>query len=377
MPIIPVHHALGHYDVIVEPGSLLALPELLAAALGRRKLVLITDSNVERFYDEWTRGTADARALGARATDAGIRLRCEARLSFPAGEASKSRETWVRLSDELLALGLDRQSAVVALGGGVVGDLAGFVAATFLRGIPYAQVPTTLLAMLDASVGGKVGVDTPLGKNLIGAFHPPALVVADPLTLLNLPDRVFRAGLSEAVKHGLIADATYFAWIEANAQRLLRRDLEALTHLIHRSVEIKAAVVGADEREAGTRAILNAGHTIAHGLEQESAYHLPHGEAVSLGLIAECRIAERLGLAPGGLAERVRGVLSALGLPTQVGSDLQMARVLEAMLRDKKNRGGEVRLALPAKLGAMHPGDGLWTIPVTEELLASAIAGLA
>ncbi len=376
MPIIPVSHALGRYDVVVESGILLSLPELLATTLGQRKLVLITDDTVGRYYDEWTRGTAQARALGARSSDAGIRLRCEARLSFPAGEASKNRQTWLRLSDEMLALGLDRQTGIVALGGGVVGDVAGFVAATFLRGVPYAQVPTTLLAMLDAAVGGKVGVDTSAGKNLIGAFHPPAVVVSDPLTLLSLPDRVYRGGLSEAVKHGLIADATYFGWIEANARRLTGRDLDALTHLIQRSVEIKAAVVSEDEREAGRRAILNAGHTIAHGLEQESTFRLPHGEAVGLGLIAECRIAERLGLAPHGLAERVRGVLTALGLPTQLGAGVQVARVLEAMLFDKKNRAGEVRLALPAKLGAMHEGDGHWTVPVTEDLLASAVAGL-
>lgn len=377
MPVVPVRHATGQYDVHIEPGILLSLPELLTAALGRRKLVLVTDDIVGRYYDEWTRGTAEARALGARSSDAGIRLRCEARLSFPAGEESKTRETWIRLSDEMLGQGLDRQTGIVALGGGVVGDLAGFVAATFLRGVPYAQVPTTLLAMLDASVGGKVGVDTSLGKNLIGAFHPPAIVVADPLTLLSLPDRVYKAGMAEAVKHGLIADAAYFEWIEGNARRLLARDLEALTHLVHRSVEIKAAVVSADEREGGQRAILNAGHTIAHGLELAAHYRLPHGEAVSLGLVGECRIAERLGLAPLGLAERVLGVLRALGLPTRSGSGVSVPQVLEAMIHDKKNRDGQVRLALPTGLGAMHEGEGRWTVPVTEDHLAAAVAGLA
>lgn len=376
MPVVPVHHALGQYDVCVEPGILLSLPELLQGPLGKRKLVLITDDIVGRYYDEWTRATTEARALGARSSDAGIRLRCEARLTFPAGEESKTRETWLRLTDEMLTQGLDRHAAIVALGGGVVGDLAGFVAATYLRGVPYAQVPTTLLAMLDASVGGKVGVDTPLGKNLVGAFHPPAIVVADPLTLLSLPDRVFRSGLAEAIKHGLIADARYFEWIEGNARKLLGRDLECLTHLVHRSVEIKAAVVSQDEREGGIRATLNAGHTIAHGLEQESRYRLPHGEAVGLGLIAECRIAERMGLAPTGLAERVLGLVRALGLPVRAGSTVNVARVLEAMLHDKKNREGQVRLALPVTLGAMHEGEGQWTVPVSHDLLASAVAGL-
>jgi 3-dehydroquinate synthase len=376
MPVVPVHHSLGQYDVHVAPGILLSLPELLTESLGRRTLVLITDDSVGRYYDQWARASAEARVPGARPSAAGIRLRCAARLSFAAGESSKTRETWIRLSDEMLGLGLDRQTAVVALGGGVVGDLAGFVAATFLRGVPYAQIPTTLLAMLDASVGGKVGVDTPLGKNLIGAFHPPAIVVADPLTLLSLPDRIFRAGLAEAIKHGLIADQTYFEWIEANAARILTRDLEALTHLVQRSVEIKAAVVSEDEREGGKRAILNAGHTVAHGLEQESEYRLPHGEAVALGLIAECRIAERLALAPSGLAERLLGVTRALGLPTRSGA-VQIPRVLEATRHDKKNRDGQVRLALPTKLGRMYEANGKWTVPVTDDLLASALADLA
>jgi 3-dehydroquinate synthase len=372
MPIIPVHHALGIYDVHVTPGVLRSLPELLSHALGHRKLVLISDDVVGRHYDEWTRASAAVPGAGPA-----IGFRAEARLTISAGEASKTRENWIWLSDEMLGLGLDRQTAVVALGGGVVGDLAGFVAATFLRGVPYAQVPTTLLAMLDASVGGKVGVDTPLGKNLIGAFHPPAIVVADPLTLLTLPDRVYRAGLAEAVKHGVIADAGYFTWIESSAPRLVARDIEALTHLVTRSVEIKAAVVSEDEREAGRRAILNAGHTIAHGLEQESHFRLPHGEAVALGLLAECRIAERMGLAPPGLGERVLGVLRALGLPTRTAKRPEIARVLEAMLHDKKNRDGQVRLALPTGLGAMHEGEGRWTVPVTQDLLASAVGGLA
>jgi 3-dehydroquinate synthase len=376
MPVVPVRHALGHYDVHVEPGILFSLSELLVKSLGRRKLVLISDDIVGRYYDEWTRATVTARAPGARPSDPGIRLRAEARLTFPAGEPSKTRETWIRLSDEMLSAGLDRHTAVVALGGGVVGDLAGFVAATFLRGVPYAQIPTTLLAMLDASVGGKVGVDTPLGKNLIGAFHPPAVVVADPLTLLSLPERVFRAGLAEAIKHGLIADPVYFEWIEANTRPILARDTDVLTHLVQRSVAIKAAVVSEDERERGKRSILNAGHTIAHGLERESHYRLPHGEAVALGLIAECRIAERLALAPKGLAQRVLGVTRALGLPTRSG-EVDIPRVLEAAMRDKKNRNGELRLALPTALGAMHEGEGKWTVPVTEALLAEALVGLA
>src|SRR5574338_243702 len=315
MAVIAVRHSSGSYGVHFEPGILASMSEQLTRALGHRRLAFITDDTVAKHRTPWLPAIPE-----------------NALFTFPAGEASKTRETWGRLSDALLSAGYDRQSAIVALGGGVVGDLAGFVAATLLRGVPFAQIPTTLLAMLDASVGGKVGVDTGIGKNLIGAFYPPAIVLADPLTLLTLPDRVFRAGLAEAVKHGVIADATYFDWIEQEAPRLIARDLEALTRLVTRSVEIKAQVVSEDEREGGRRAILNAGHTIAHGLEQESHYQLPHGEAVGLGLIAECRIAERMGLVPDGLSDRVLKLLSALGLPTRLTSPPVMARVLEAML---------------------------------------------
>ena len=241
-----------------------------------------------------------------------------AELVVPAGEASKNRAQWSALSDQLLDLAFGRDSAIVALGGGMIGDLAGFVAATYLRGIPCLQVPTTLLAMLDASVGGKTGVDTPHGKNLIGAFHPPAAVLADPLVLRTLPEREYRAGLAEAVKHGLIADAAYFAWLGASADAIARRDETTLATLVRRSVEIKAAVVGEDERESGRRAILNAGHTVAHAVEHASDYALAHGEAVALGLVAECELAEAMGIGRRGLGADVSGLLGRLGLPVRL-----------------------------------------------------------
>src|SRR4051812_28720399 len=246
-------------------------------------------------------------------------------LTFPPGEASKTRDQWARLTDELLRRGFGRDSGIIALGGGVAGDLAGFVAATYMRGVPYLQTPTTLLAMLDASVGGKTGVDTPQGKNLIGAFHPPVAVLADPMTLMTLPEREYRGGLAEAVKHGLIADRAYFEWIEAESAALTRQEPAAVTQLIRRSIQIKAEVVSDDEREAGRRAILNAGHTIGHALEQVSGYLIPHGEAVALGLIAECELAEGLGIAPRGLRDRVAALLSRLGLPRRLPSRLDPA----------------------------------------------------
>ena len=361
MPPIVVHHSTGSYPVHVEPGILARLQELLAGVLPGRKLALITDDMVDLRFDEWT-------SKGA------IHLDPDLRLTFLAGEASKTRGTWASLTDRMLAAGLGRDSGVVALGGGVVGDLAGFVAATYLRGIPFVQVPTTLLAMLDASVGGKVGVDTPEGKNLIGAFHPPVLVAADPLTLLTLPEREYRGGMAEAVKHGLIADAEYFAWIEAHTAELSAREIPALTHLVRRSVEIKAQVVEGDEREAGRRAILNAGHTIAHAIEQVSGYATPHGEAVAIGLVAECRIAEASSGLARGSADRVAALLTRLGLPTRLTHALPMNQLLESMQHDKKNRAGVIRLALPTAIGAMHEGDGRWTVATDSSRILAVLA---
>jgi 3-dehydroquinate synthase len=359
-PVI-VSHSLGSYPVYVEPGVLGRLDELAGQHLGGRRIVMISDAAVHELY-------RDAR-LGRPAWKGET-------LTFPSGEKSKTRETWASLSDSLLERGVGRNGALIALGGGVTGDLVGFVAATYMRGLPYLQVPTTLLAMLDASVGGKTGVDTPHGKNLIGAFHPPHAVIADPSTLATLPERAYRAGLAEAVKHGLIADQAYFEWMEAETAALGTRDLGVLTRLIRRSIEIKAEVVGRDERESGRRAILNAGHTVAHALEQASNYELPHGEAVALGLLVECEIAERLGIAPQGLRSRVAGLLVRLGLPARLDRPLGNTSLLEAMAMDKKNRDDRIHFALPSQLGEMHRAHG-WTTPVPAEAITAAISVLA
>jgi len=368
---VVVRHALGSYPVYVEPGGLGRLGEIAERNLGRRRLALITDDTVSRLYHAWRAGGQSPwRGAGEIAAP-----EPDAELAVPAGESSKTRERWAELSDALLERGFGRDSGILALGGGVVGDLAGFVAATYLRGVPHLLVPTTLLAMLDASVGGKTGVDTRHGKNLIGAFHPPVAVLADPRTLLTLPDREFRAGLAEAVKHGLIADRAYFAWIGESADAIDARDLGALTMLVRRSVQIKAEIVAADEREAGRRAILNAGHTVAHALEQVSSYTLAHGEAVALGLVAECRLAEALGIAPAGLAEAVGGLLHRLGLPITLANAVPRRAVLDAMAVDKKNRARAVRFALPTRLGAMHSRDG-WTVPARADALDEALAAI-
>ena len=357
---VTVRHALGSYPVYVEPGVLARLGELTRRHLGRRRVALVADEAVYGLLRE-------GRLAGAGWDGAA--------LIFPAGERSKTRKTWERLTDELLRQGFGRDSGVVALGGGVAGDLAGFVAATYMRGIPFMQVPTTLLAMLDASVGGKTGVDTPQGKNLIGAFHPPVAVLADPLVLATLPEREYRAGLAEAVKHGLIADRDYFTWIESNVEALVARDPAALGHLVRRSVEIKAEVVSEDERETGRRAILNAGHTVAHALEQATDFRLPHGEAVGLGLVAEAALATGMGLATPEGGARVAALLERLGLPTRVGESVDQDRLLAAMASDKKNRAGGIRFALPRGVGTMGAGPE-WTTEAGEPAIRAALRAI-
>jgi 3-dehydroquinate synthase len=356
-PVI-VTHALGTYPVYVELGALGQLGALVLRHLPGRRVAMLGDETVLQLYRSGRLGPADWTGET---------------LAFPAGEPSKNRDTWARLTDALLERGFGRDSGIIALGGGVTGDLAGFVAATYMRGLPYLQVPTTWLALLDASVGGKTGVDTARGKNLVGSFHPPTAVIADPLTLGTLPERDYRAGLAEAVKHGLIADRDYFEWMETHAAELTQRDPGTLTRLVRRSVEIKAEVVGDDEREAGRRAILNAGHTVAHALEQVSNYQLPHGEAVALGLVLECELAEQLGLAGPGLHQRVSRLLVRLGLPDRVPPGIDRMALIGSMMGDKKNRGGQIHFALPATLGRMHRLNG-WTTAVPDTAIRRVLA---
>lgn len=341
----------------VEPAVLGRLDQLAEQHLHAARVLLLMDTNLEALY---------------RSGQLGLAGKFET-LAFPPGESSKTRDVWARLTDELLDRGCGRDSGLVALGGGVTGDLVGFVAATYMRGVPYLQVPTTLLAMVDASIGGKTGVDTPKGKNLVGAFHHPSAVITDPLVLNTLPERAFRAGLAETVKHGMIADAEYFEWMESHAREIGRRDPEVLVLLIRRSVEIKAEVVRRDERESGYRAILNAGHTVAHALERVSDFELPHGEAVALGLTVECQIAEDLSLTAPGLRRRVTGLLTGFGIPARPSRRLDPAAVIGAMGTDKKNRGGRIHLALPTAIGRMHRADG-WTTAVPEDAIRSALA---
>ena len=346
------------YDILIGAGLVRRLDTLLPEYCAAAAYALITDSHVAKLYgDDLQRRLA---AAGSRAE----------LLTFPAGEWNKTRETWAALSDQMLAARLGRDSAVIALGGGVVSDVAGFVAATYMRGVPLVQVPTTLLAMIDSSIGGKTGVDVPAGKNLLGAFHQPRVVVADPDLLGSLPSVQLAAGLAEAVKHGAVADADYFAFLETEYAAIFAKHAPALHRLVRRSVEIKAAVVAQDERERGRRAILNFGHTVGHAIEATSHYEVLHGEAVAIGMVYEARLAEALGIAAGGTAQRIAAVLERLHLPTERPDGSQIDELIAAMRADKKTRAGEIRLALPSAIGVAHRTDGQnWTVPVPEESL--------
>ncbi len=344
-----IRHETGNYAVIVRSGGLADLPGLLAERHPRARPVVITDATVAAARPHPLPGAP-----------------C---LTFPAGERHKVRKTWAMLTDQMLAEGFDRDTVVVGFGGGVTTDLAGFVAATYLRGVPWIAVPTSTLAMVDASVGGKTGVDTAAGKNLVGAFHQPSTVICDPDTLDTLPERNFREGLAEATKHAAVMDAGYGEWILAHADAIAARDTAALTQLVRRSVECKAAIVMEDERDSGRRAVLNAGHTVAHALELATEFTLSHGEAVGIGLVLETRVAEAMGICRHGAADQIARLLTALRLPVAVPAGIDRARCLAAMHVDKKNRGGVIHAALLASFGIMARDGEAWTQPFDVEKL--------
>jgi 3-dehydroquinate synthase len=337
------------------------------AAARSRKAALVTDTHVAALYLE--------PALAALRTEG---LTVEP-IIVPAGEAAKTLTQAGRLYDAMLAMGLDRGSAVVALGGGVITDLGGFVAATYMRGLPWVAVATTLLAQVDAGVGGKTAVDHPECKNLIGAFHQPAAVLADVATLATLPDEEFRTGLAEVVKHAVIRDARLFALLEAQADRILARDPAVLEPIVARNVRIKADVVMADERESDLRRILNYGHTVGHAIESlamqaaASAGGPPmtHGRAVALGMVAEARIAERRGLVGRGVVERQRLLLERFGLPVRAAG-LDLARCMEVMRHDKKAEAGRLVFVLPESIGAVRVANDVTDDEVREAILSLA-----
>ncbi|HET6912841.1 MAG TPA: 3-dehydroquinate synthase [Rhodanobacteraceae bacterium] len=304
-------------------------------AIRGRHVLIVSDEHVAPLYADRVR-----EAMEGCGVDAAV-------LVLPAGEAHKNLEAVAKIFDALAQLGATRDACVIALGGGVVGDIAGFAAACWMRGIDFIQMPTTVLAMVDSSVGGKTGVDHAAGKNLIGAFHQPRVVIADLDTLATLPDRELRAGFAEVIKTACIGDSEFFAWLEANVARLLARDADALTHAIATCCRFKAGVVERDERETGERALLNFGHTFGHAIETEAGYGtLLHGEAVAIGMLLAARLSVRLGMAHETDTQRLHALLQAFDLPTSIPSNLQPGALLARMRLDKKNRAGTLRLIL-------------------------------
>lgn len=342
------------YEVRIGEGLLGAAgQEIRSVCGGGSAAIVVSDSNVAPLY---------AAALCASLEDAGVRV---IREIVPAGEASKSLDMVARVCNAMIAGGLDRTSFLVALGGGVVGDLAGFAAAIFQRGIPYAQIPTTLLAQVDSSVGGKTGVNAPGGKNLLGAFHHPAIVIADTSTLATLPQREFCEGMAEVLKHGVIRDAGLI--VEAGA--LAHSDRAAL---IARNVAIKAAIVADDpEERLGLRALLNFGHTVGHAIEQAAGYgRFLHGEAISMGMAVALRISQSLAGLPAAEVQRTLDALRAQQLPVQIPADLTPEILLPALFRDKKFQSGRIRFVLSGSLGTAFVSE-----TVTEHDIREAIVG--
>jgi 3-dehydroquinate synthase len=309
------------------------------AVLRGRHAVIVTDVHVAPLYLARVRN--------------GLATLTHDTIVMPAGETSKTLDHVARVFDTLAAIGASRDCAVIALGGGVIGDLAGFAAASWMRGVDFVQMPTTLLAMVDSSVGGKTGVNLAAGKNLVGAFHQPRAVIADTATLATLPLREYAAGLAEVVKYGAIGDAKFFDWLEANVEALNARDTTALAEAIAASCRYKAAVVARDERELGERALLNFGHTFGHAIEAADGYgNVLHGEAVAIGMVLAAELSARIGLAPPHDAARLAALLARFGLPTALPRNSDSDALLARMRLDKKNVSGRLRLVLWRKLGA-------------------------
>ncbi|MGY8527247.1 3-dehydroquinate synthase [Paracidovorax citrulli] len=338
--MITLEVALGERSYPIHIGEgLLDRADLLAPHVRGSHAVIVTNETVGPLY-----------AARVEATLAGLGKRVRT-VTLPDGESFKHWETLNLIFDALLAAGADRKTTLIALGGGVVGDMTGFAAACYMRGVPFVQMPTTLLAQVDSSVGGKTGINHPLGKNMIGAFHQPQAVLADIGTLKTLPPRELAAGLAEVIKHGAIADAAYFGWIERNIRALNDCDTEAMTEAVRRSCEIKASVVAQDEREGGIRATLNFGHTFGHAIEAGMGYgEWLHGEAVGCGMVMAADLSQRLGFIDVETRARIERLVAAAMLPT-VAPDLGIDRYIELMKVDKKAEAGEIRFILLRKLG--------------------------
>ena len=358
MRTVPVSLGSRSYAIKIAPGLLEQLGcECLRLKLGQR-CAIVTDTNVGKRY---------AKAAFNSLATAGF---APSLIIVQPGEAAKTLKTVQTCYDQLAVHRLERKSFLVALGGGVIGDLAGFVAATYLRGIPFVQVPTTLLAQVDSSVGGKVGVNLKAGKNLVGAFYQPRLVLCDLDTLKTLPEREYHAGLAEVIKYGIICDARLFARLERDEPRLLKRDPEILAAMVARCCEIKAEVVGRDETEGGLRAILNFGHTIGHAIEAVSGYgKYLHGEAIAIGQVVAAKVSRQAVGLPEAEVQRIERLFQSAGLPTRIKlNSVQRRKLFATMCMDKKVSDGEVRFVLAKEIGSVTRGQR-----VPAELIQQAL----
>jgi len=358
--IVDVNLGSRSYRIVVASGALQSVGERLRELRLGSRAALVSDAGIMRLYGKTV--VASLEAAGFTVTT----------IDVPEGESAKTLPVAEHCWDQLLTAGLDRTSTVLALGGGAVGDVAGFAAATYMRGINFVQLPTTVLAQVDASIGGKTAIDHPLGKNMIGAFHQPRLVVVDPAVARTLPEREFRSGLAEIVKHGIVLDADYFAELERDLAPLAARDLGVLERIIGGSCRLKASVVERDEREAELRHVLNYGHTIGHALEAATGYvRYAHGEAVALGIVAEARLARSLGIADDDTTTRQERMLATLGLPVRAPS-IDVEPIVAAMSRDKKAKDGRVPFVLAPRIGTFRI---VYDVPAAD--VRAAIASLA
>jgi len=353
----------SEYEVMIGSGLLGEAASRIQPFLGTGPVLLVSDATVHALY-----GVPLATALRGAGYDC-------VELVMEAGESSKRRVVVADLQDMAISAGADRDSRVIALGGGVPGDLGGYLAATLLRGLAWLQLPTSLLAMVDSSVGGKTGVDTAAGKNLVGCFWHPQVVLADVDTLATLPDAELAAGLAEVIKYGAALDESLFSDLEDGLlESVMARVPEAVALVVERCVAIKAAVVAEDAREANRRQVLNFGHTVGHGIEVATNYQLRHGEAIAIGMVAEARLAQqRLGGASD-LAERIAGLCTRAGLPVALPDGVDAQAVVESARHDKKNRAGAMRCVMVHELGRVTPHEGNWSHPVTVEELQGTIA---
>lgn len=335
------------YDIHIGENCLASLPEHLTGVSPDSTSILVSDELVFSLYGD--KVLAILQAAGLKVETAVVK----------GGETCKNLSTLGWLYEQMITKGLDRQSTVFALGGGVVGDLAGFAAASFMRGIGYIQLPTSLLAQVDSSVGGKTGVNLPLGKNLVGAFYQPGLVFADVNLLHTLAEKEYQTGLAEVIKYGIIWDRELFSYLEENRERIKARDMECLIHIVSRCCQIKAEIVGQDEKETGLRALLNLGHTFGHAFEALTEYRtFTHGEAVAIGMVYAARLATSLNRMSMQQAEQVTALIKSYGLPVHYG-DLQPGEIVARMYLDKKSVGGKIKLVLPSDIGKSEIVSGI------------------